>query len=496
MNIMPVLLKDGYKTGHIFQYPKDTLRVYSNFTPRRSRTGIDKVVVFGVQYFVREYLFRQFYKNFFDETSNRIYKVYKRRMDNYLGKDSLTIDHIMELHKLGYLPIQLKSLDEGSVVPLNIPILTITNTLDKFFWLTNMLETLLSNILWMPCTSATTALEFRKNFQKYANLTDGNKDFVAWQGHDFSFRGMPGIEAAMLSGAAHLLSFTGTDTIPAIDFLEEYYYANSDRELIGGSVAATEHSVMCMGKPEGEFATFKKLITEIYPGDTQNFQIVSIVSDTWDLWEVVTNYLPRLKKEILARNGKVVIRPDSGDPVKIICGDPDSSIPHVQAGLIESLWNIFSGTVNDQGYKTLDFHIGAIYGDSINLERQVKILEGLRQKGFASDNIVLGMGSYTYQYVTRDNYSFAMKATAGITKENGLVNIFKDPKTDDGTKKSHTGLLKVIKDSNGNYQCLEQVTEEEEKEGELKKRFRDGIMPAQTNLHEIRERLKSHYENV
>jgi Nicotinic acid phosphoribosyltransferase len=237
-----------------------------------------------------------------------------------------------------------------------------------------------------------------------------------------------------------LLSFTGTDTIPAIDWLEHFYNADAEKELIGGSVPATEHSVMCLGGNETEKETFLRLITEVYPKG-----IVSIVSDTWDYWKVVDKLLRELKPNIMSRDGKVVIRPDSGDPVKIVCGDPDSYNVPVRKGTIEVLWDIFGGTINSKGYKQLDPHIGVIYGDSITLDRCRDICENLKQKGFASTNIVFGIGSYTYQYVTRDTFGFAMKATHGIV--NGQpVDIYKDPITDDGVKKSAKGLLCVNND--------------------------------------------------
>lgn len=487
MNILPVLFKDGYKVGHINQYPSDTTEVYSNLTPRNTRRThpTDGIVFFGLQYFIFEYLQNQFDKNFFNQPREQVMSAYKRRMDNYLGPDSLDISHIGELHDLGYLPIRVKAVPEGTVVPYGVPALTIVNTNPRFFWLTNMLETLMSSVLWKASTSATTALYFRRVFEEYASLTGAPKEFVPWQGHDFSFRGMCGVEDAVVSGAAHLLSFTGTDTIPAIDFLEQYYFADSDRELIGASVPATEHSVMCMGAPEGELETFRRLLTETYPKG-----IVSVVSDTWDLWKVLTEYLPILKEEILARDGKLVIRPDSGDPVKIICGDPDATNVHEQMGVIRLLDNVFGGTTNDAGYIELDPHIGMIYGDGISPERQREILSRLAANGYASSNVVLGLGSFTYQYVTRDIDGWAMKATSGVTTSRGRIAIFKDPITDDGGKKSATGLLCVDRDESGKLVLEQLVSEEREKEGVLETVFLDGqIMKIQT-LADIRARVE------
>lgn len=494
--ILPVLLKDGYKVGHPFQYPKDTTLVYSNLTPRKSRVeGIDGVVAFGFQYFVLEYLVNQFRENFFDRPKDEVVRQYKRRIDNYLGP-GVNTDHIGALHSYGYLPLHVKAVPEGTLVPFRVPMLTIRNTVPEFFWLTNMVETLLSNVLWQASTSATTAFNYRRVFERYAKETGAAKAFVPWQGHDFSFRGVSGVEAACLSGAGHLLSFTGTDTIPAIDFLEAYYGADCEKELIGGSVPATEHSVMCMGLKTGELETIRRLITEVYPTG-----IVSIVSDTWDFWKVLTDYLPKLRDIVTGRDGKVVIRPDSGDPVKIICGDPDGYSRAEQQGAIRLLYDVFGGTRNTAGYRELDPHIGLIYGDSITPERQVEILERLKANSFASSNVVLGIGSYTYQYVTRDTYGFAMKATYGETVSGGPQPIYKDPRTDDGTKKSACGLLQVMQEPVFEYAgegkwptpvrktlvCHEKVDWAQEGHGVLQTVFKDGIPHNIQTLAQIRQ---------
>jgi len=486
--INPMCLIDGYKADHRRQYPVGTEFVYSNFTPRQSRVdGVNHIIFFGLQYFIKEYLIDRWNEGFFEVPKDVVMKAYKRRMDNYLGKDAIPCEHVEELHDLGYLPIRIKALPEGMLVPIGVPPLTIVNTMPKFFWLTNYFETLMSNILWKPITSASTAFLYRLRFEEYAEKTGYDKGFIQWQGHDFSFRGMSGNEDALMSGAGHLLSFTGTDSIPAIDFLEMYYNADSDKELIGGSVPATEHSVMCMGEKESEIKTFRRLITELYPNG-----IVSIVSDTWDFWKVMTEYLPTLKNEILARNGRVVIRPDSGDPVKIVCGDEETSpsfLTEAQVkGAYELLWDTFGGTINSKGYKILDPHVGLIYGDSITFERQEKILKKLEAKGFAFSNGVLGIGSFTYEYVTRDTYGFAMKATWG--QVNGVAkDIFKNPKTDSGFKKSAKGLLMVYADGNGVLRLKDQCTREEEKMGLLEVVFEDGRLLKDYSLAEIRSRV-------
>lgn len=481
----PLLLTDFYKVGHPFQYPNNTTLVYSNLTARKSRLpGVDKMVFFGLQYFMKEYLVNYFNQHFFKKDKEVVLIQYKRRIISALGFDLPSYKHIEDLHDLGYLPIEIKALPEGSAVNIKVPVLTIKNTLPEFYWLTNFIESIMSAVIWQPCTSATIAYEYRKILDKYAIETGMPMDFVQWQCHDFSFRGMSSLESAILSGMGHLLSFTGTDTIPAIDGLEKYYYANADKELIGGSVPATEHSVMCAGSKESEIETFKRLITEVYPNG-----IVSIVSDTWDLWKVCTEYLSELKPLVLARDGKVVIRPDSGNPADIICGNPNGKTEAERKGVVELLWDVFGGTETEKGYKLLDSHIGAIYGDSITREIATEICQRLKDKGFASQ-VVFGIGSYTYQYNTRDTFGMAMKATYVEVDGEGR-NIFKNPITDDGTKKSAKGLLAVFKDGDNNYFLQDECTWDMENSGELEMVFLDGLITKFYTLQDIRKNINN-----
>ena len=385
-NPNPLLLTDFYKIGHPFQYPAGTEYVYSNWTPRKSRIdGADHMVFFGLQMFCQRILIDYFNENFFGRPLEDVMYEYKRFVQHTIGPLS-SYKHIEDLHKLGYLPIKIKAVKEGTLVPMRIPCITVLNTLPEFYWLTNWVESLMSAEIWKMCTSATIAMHYRIIVDYYAKETGIAPDFVQWQGHDFSFRGMDGWDSSMRSDMAHLLSFTGSDTCPGIHGLEYYYGADITKELVGGSVPATEHSVMCSGGKESEIETFRRLITEIYPKG-----VLSVVSDTWDLWKVVTEYLRVLKGEVLARDGKLVIRPDSGDPELIICGDPDGSSEAARKGVVECLWDIFGGSVTEKGYKLLDPHIGVIYGDSITLGRARAICEGLKSKGFASQ-VVFGIG--------------------------------------------------------------------------------------------------------
>lgn len=561
--IQAINLSDGYKVGHYRQLPKNTSFQLNNFTFRKSRIkGVNKVVYFGMQYIIKRYLKKEFDDSFFSVDEDAAVARFARRINNYLPPNhGITFDHIRSLHKLQYMPIVIKSIPEGARINIGVPSFTVHNTKDEFVWLVSYLETLISCLIWGPSTSATIAYQYRKILNGWALKTVGNTDFVKFQGHDFSMRGMFGLEAAMMSGAGHLTSFVGTDTIPAIDFVEEYYGADSDKELVGCSVTATEHSVMCLStgfyvwdkyagdwtyQGEAELAVFKRLITE-----TCASGIISIVSDTWNLWRVLTEYMVELKDVILARDGKIVIRPDSGDPSKIITGyklwDADEkglnademfnyealkyegkyyhSIPVIcketdpvqfevqtdckemseaeSKGVVQLLWDVFGGTVTEKGYNLLDSHVGAIYGDSITLERADLICTRLADNGFASINTVFGIGSYTYQYQTRDTFGGAIKATFGkVRNDFGVeynIEIFKDPITDDGTKKSARGFL-LVNDLGVNepvtnkfihkyYSLTDRVSEATAGGGALELIFRDGKIIREFALSAIRARI-------
>jgi nicotinamide phosphoribosyltransferase len=563
----PLLLSDGYKTGHHLQYPKGTTLVYSNFTPRSNKyapKGCEQLVSFGQQMVVKQ-IHEMFKTYFFNKPKDVVISEIKQELSWYLNTDYDT-SHFEALHDLGYLPIHVKAIEEGALVPMKVPVLTIYNTHPDFFWVTNYLETIISNLLWKPMTSATIAYQYRKVLTKWQEKTDAEKSwFIDWQGHDFSMRGMDSIAATISSGLGHATSFMGSDSLPVIHGARKFY---DEEGPVVGSVNATEHSVMCAGGADDEVGTFRRLL-ETYPTG-----ILSVVSDTWDLWKVCTEHVVTLKEEILSRDGKLVIRPDSGDPVDIICGEniktydtikiasssfendlynnqvhgeskfeiPTTRLVRVgdeiykldadtywnrydkqyyfiesieinptlveiepkHKGVIELLWDVFGGTVNEQGYKVLDSHIGAIYGDSITIDRAEQICSRLEAKGFASTNIVLGVGSFTYQFNTRDTFGFAMKATyveLEVPKFGELVDqnlnteivgreIFKDPITDDGTKKSATGLLSVSRDAFGVISLNDKVSWELEGKGLLHTIYKDGEFQNQTTLTQIRERLK------
>lgn len=493
----PLFQTDAYKLDHRRQYPEGTEYVYSNYTNRGSRIpGIAGVVNFGLQGFLQQWAIEA-WKPFFAADVDEVAEEYERKVTSILGPNEVGSDHIRALHAKGYLPLEFCQVPEGTIVPLRVPSITVENTDPEFFWLVNYIETILSASLWQAQTSATSAHRFRTLLDYWANKT-GDPAFVQWQGHDFSARGMSSNESAQFSGAGHLLSFTGTDTLTAIDWVNEYYPGSA---FVGGSVAATEHSVMCAGgSDEGEEqATYERLL-DLYPSG-----ILSVVSDTWDLWNVLTVILPNLKDKILARDGKLVIRPDSGDPVDILAGQgehpealrlrakigEDPNARPWEKGVIELLWDVFGGTVNDKGYKVLDPHIGAIYGDSITYDRAQQIMERLEAKGFASTNVVFGVGSYSYQYVTRDTFGSAIKAT-WVQIKGEPKPIFKDPKTDSGLKKSARGRLAVLNDDFG-FDLIDGLTVQGQKNLEndniLRPVWRDGEFLVKEDFDTIRARL-------
>ena len=532
--IAPSMQKDVYKEFHGRAYHPDVTEVYANYTSRSGKLSNvednNKVAFVGLQYFIISYLMEE-WDSFFKADKASAVGNHKRILSAMLGY-SIDVKYLEDLHDLGYLPLRIKALEEGTLVPYQVPPLTVVNTKDGFQWLTNMIETVLSCENWPIQTSATTSTAYMKVFKEFAIKTGFPLEAVPFQGHDFSFRGMFGKQAAAMSGFGHLASgLVGTDTIPAVLFAEKYYGANVDNELVGCSVDATEHSVTCSWIMEGEIEFFKYLMEEQSPTG-----ILSVVSDTWDFWTLVTEYLPELKSEIMARDGTLVIRPDSGDPVKVLTGyltskvadysqqyedinaaskaaeeegfeafnwqdqtysiadadtedesEPALLMPCEVKGLIECLWDIFGGTQTDKGFKLLDDHIGAIYGDAITLKRQRQILQRLMDKGFAS-KVVLGIGSYSYQYVTRDTHGSAVKATS-IVKNKERVAIFKDPKTDT-KKKSAKGLLKVIRE-NGELILINDVSEAEEEDSLLKTVFENGKLVRVTTLQEIRSLIDS-----
>ncbi len=487
---------DGYKIGHKRMLAEGTDFLYGTWIPRSVKhapKGIEKIVSFGQQ-MTWIWINDEFKENFFSKPKE-IAVDFGKDMALYLG---LPFDstHLEELHDLGYLPIRVKALPEGIETLPNVPHMTFVNTVKGFAWLTLYLETIVSSLAWKPATSATIALKYRRTALEWVTKTDpSNLWLVDYMCHDFSARGLSPWDM-LSSGLGHATSHRGSDTIVCIP-ASRYFYGESDSTVCINSVNASEHSVSTTKIfTVGEKQMLSDWLKEFPTG------ILSVVSDTFDLWKLITEYLPAIKDEIMSRDGKLVIRPDSGNPVDIICGlectledgkyynfGKEVAVAPAK-GVIELLWDIFGGTINNEGFKVLDPHIGAIYGDSINPERQVEIYQKLAEKGFAATNIVLGVGSFTYQFNTRDTFGFAAKGAWFVAK--GVpYNIYKDPATDDGTKKSLKGLMKVFMQPGGEYAVQQECTVKEEGEGFLCTIFEDGKLYNQTSLTEIRQLLSN-----
>jgi nicotinamide phosphoribosyltransferase len=387
-------------------------------------------------------------------------------------------EKINALVKLGYLPLEIKAVPEGTVIENKNVLATITNTHPDFPWAVGFFESLLLKV-WAPTTVATLSLKFKRLLTNCAAQTSDSEFLVPFLVHDFGYRGVSSEQSAEILGAAHLTCFTGSDNIPGIKFAKTAYKAEG---FIAGSVPASEHSVMCSYGPEGELEAFKRML-ELNPTG-----LVSIVSDTYNFWDVMTKFTVELKEEILARDGKVVFRPDSGDPLHILCGNPEAPVGSPEfKGAIRILDEIFGSTVNSKGFKELNSKVGLIYGDGMYYDRVVRIMETMMGMGYATTTVVLGIGGLLLQQHNRDDLGFAIKATyAEINGE--AVELFKDPITDPG-KKSHTGLLKLIQDQDGKFHTVQQCTPEQEQEGQLTQVYLNGKVTKRYSLNEIRQRV-------
>lgn len=478
----PIFWTDGYKFCHKDQYPKGMEWIYQTWTPRMSNIeGVRHAVFYGLQSTLKD-ITEQFDKYFFSKPIKEIEKQYKEMTAGVFGKtnprfaENIDTTHLAQLHAKGYLPIKVKALPEGTFTPIGVPMFTIENTTADTFWLTGFLESQISSSIWLPMTVATIADKFKRILTGYAEKT-GDPSRVVNQVVDFSMRGMTSPQSALHASGGHLLSFNSSATIGARNYLMHTYNAPSD---VISYPPATEHSVMC-SYGEDEYGAFKHLITEVYPSGN-----ISIVSDTYDLWKVVNDVLPKLKTEIMSRNGKTIIRPDSGDPVEIVLK------------LVPKLYEIFGGEVNAKGYKEFDSHIGIMYGDSITIERTVKICEGLKKLGYATTNVTLGIGSLAYQYNVRDTLGFALKATAEIEKGKFKM-VQKNPVTDtDNFKKSQKGLCAVIMKDNdlALIDGLTPETIEQVKGNLLEEIYVDGKFIKTHNYADIRERVKKESARV
>ena len=565
-NTLSILLSDFYKQVHAEQYNPSITKLVSYFTPRMTRiAGEDKLICFGIQAFCKEYLIDHFNEYFFRKPEDEVIKEYNRILTYSLGRGTYDDKKIRNLHKLGYLPIEIKCIPEGTRVPVKVPMIEISNTHPDFAWVTNAIESLMSATLWHTMLSANVGFNYRQIVNTWydKNVADETPLLKARALGDFSFRGQHSLESAIKSSAAFCLSFLNTATVPTIPWLEYYYNCDCTKENVALGAISTEHSVMCSNYAiDGDEKSFvKKLLTDIY-----SHKSFSMVSDSYDYWNMITNIIPSLANEILDHDGALLIRGDSGDPVDIICGkeirlvfdtwndfekfkcskdivwvdevikvensyyrfkngtkqdshawESLTNLPPEYKGTVECLWDTFGGSINAKGYKVLNPHIKAIYGDSITPQRCAEIYNRLEKKGFAANNVVLGVGSFSfmclenttfidtkYMPYTRDTFGIAVKATYGECGDK-MFPIFKNPKTDSGNfKKSQKGMCVVYKDIENNCEItyddewnsksienISELTDGMINENLLQPIFKNGEMLHECTLKEIRDRLHS-----
>lgn len=553
-----ILMSDFYKQAHAEQYPEGITKLISYATARMTRIPKemcgDKLTVFGIQAYVKDFLIERFNETFFNVPLEEAMAEYNEIIGPTFPIQYVNTGKFEALHKLGYLPVEVGCLAEGTRVPIRsafelpegqcqVPFMYIINTHPDFPWITEFLESVTSSEVWYPMAIANQAYYYRQIVNKWYGVTGcadaARKSAIS----EFGFRGGKSSDAAIKASSAFLTSFNKTATIPAIKYMHDYY--GDPVGEIGGGMISTEHSVMCSNfAVDGDEDTFlKKLFSEIYPAGT-----VSVVMDTYDYWANIKRCgAGELKDIIMNREGTVFFRGDSGDPVDIICGyNPKkySSLTQVKLsradvsvgepfyvedelryyklvkvdgkdeyvtvdekpvevmGTVELLWNMFGGTVNESGYKVLDSHVRAIYGDSITPTRAEQMYQRLAERGFASNNVALGAGSFSTQCAeapdgrlfpfTRDSYGIAVKATWCADEHKGEERqLFKNPKTDTGKfKKSQKGLIYVTEE-NGEIVAYDGYTTETlPKEGNLLQPiFRDGKMLHEVSLNDVRQRL-------
>lgn len=493
---------DGYKLDHVSQYVKGTEMVYSNMTPRSDRLARvirenfnGKVVFFGLQYAIKK-MIEDWNDTFFSKPKDEVIKKYTRRIKNYVGqaKGSNQIEAMGKLHDLGYLPLEIKALPEGSRVDMKVPVFTVKNTHPDFFWLTNYVETYLSCMVWPACNSASLSEQYWLTSKRFAEITGASDFWVNIANHCFAARGHRGEEDAMVSGAGHLLFSVGSDTLWSIDFFEEYYNADSDKELIACSVAAFEHATATQRIEYfgSEVVSVRDAIKNIYPTG-----IMSYVADSRDYYSFISEGLSELKGEILSRTEdelglcKFVVRPDSSPktPLEVICGDPEAEpLSAEHRGSLQILADIFGYIVNEKGFKVINPKVGIIYGEAITLDMQQAIYSQMVEDGWCVSNVLFGVGSWAYlEDSSRDSYSFAIKGSHSIV-EGEPLSMQKTPKTAANSKTSARGLLRVEKEGD-NFVLYDQQTVEQEQQGVLQTVFKDGKIYNETTLTEIRNRL-------
>ena len=460
MNKNICLTTDSYKLNHWNQYPDGTEKVYSYFECRKG-AKFAETPFFGLQYIIKNHLEGVVVTREKIENAAKLCKAHFGS-EKYFNREGW--EYILNSYG-GKLPVVIKAVEEGTVVPINNVLMTIENTDNKCFWLTNFLETILSQV-WYPITVASLSREVKVTLNEYFTLTsDGG--LLNFGLHDFGFRGASSWESAGIGGAAHLINFLGTDTVVAMEVAVNYY--NADLNGLAFSVAATEHSVMTALGKNGEEQVVENLLNEYPTG------ILSVVSDSYDIYNFVSNIVgTKFKDRILDRDGVFVVRPDSITPTH---PTPEEEM----VWIMENLWANIGGTINNKGYKVINPKVRVLWGDGIDIDGIKKILYAVTKAGFATENIAcFGMGGGLLQKVNRDTQRCAFKCSAQY-RDGQWYDIQKNPK--DVSKASKKGKLKLIK-VDGEF---ETVGENDPGEDYLKVVFYDGVLLNEVDFATIRK---------
>ncbi len=455
-----ILATDSYKHSHFQQYPPEARHI-SAYLEARTNTFADTLIFFGLQAFLRDYLSQPITLEHVEEAADicTAHGIPFNRQD---------WTHIVKDHA-GFLPIEIAALDEGSAVPSAVPLAQVVNTDPRMPWLATFVETSLLRGIWYPTTVAT--LSFQAKLKIYTALLQTSEDpdgLIGTRLHDFGARGVSSGESAALGGMAHLVNFTGTDTLEGIMAAKRFYDA---ADMPGLSLPAAEHSTMTSWGEAREAAAYENMLEQF--GGTG--KLVAVVSDSYDLDHAVTKiWGEALRDKILSHGGTLVIRPDSGDPVE------------TPIRVIAKLYDLFGGTVNAKGFKLLNPAIRVLQGDGMTLNSIGTLMNRLIEDGWAVDNIACGMGGGLLQKVNRDTLRFAMKANAMQDSEGLWHDVFKAPKTDPG-KRSKAGRQAVIRQDDGTL-CAIRYEALGDQENHLRPVFRDGKILSRTSFETVRVR--------
>lgn len=449
-----ILNTDSYKASHWVQYPEGTEGVFSYIESRGGK--YNQTVMFGLQMFIKEYLTKPVTQDNINEA-----KDFFAAHGEPFNEDDW--QYIVDKYD-GYLPVKIKAVPEGTVVPVKNVLLTIENTDPALYWLTSYLETSLLRAIWYPTTVATVSWNIKQVIKKYMEDTDGDMEGLPFKLHDFGARGVSSLESAKVGGAAHLVNFMGTDTVVAPWTVMKYYGG----EMPGFSIPAAEHSTITSWGIGKEVDAYRNMLNKYASNG-----IMAVVSDSYDIYNAVSNIWGKeLKDEVIESGATIVIRPDSGDPVEVV------------ANVLELLDIEFGSTINSKGYKLLN-NVRVIQGDGINEDSIRAILERAKALKFSADNLAFGMGGALLQHMDRDTQQWAMKCSA--MKINGKwEDVWKSPATDPG-KASKRGRLALVLDDNNNYRTVAENAIGDQVEV-METIFENGVLCKEYTFEEIRER--------